>query len=247
MKFAWRRLPIVLIAVCPNVSLLGCQSKSVEQEIVHPEESTLREQIEAVARGKQDEIEIEATPISDEQLQGIAALTELRVLKLQKGVISDQALGALGNLSKLEQLVLRESPLTDVGAEILSGFPALRIVNLPQSHIGDEGIKSLSRIPNLELLRIGTDRDLTSEGLKHLCDAKKLRFVHLIGVELDDGALTPLSEIPSLESLYIDGSQFSDEAISALLRRRPGLHLHLDQRHHDTDPQASKHAHSPLK
>lgn len=247
MKCALRQVGLTVFVTTLGLLSVGCQTKGPEQKSAPSSEVSLQEQIEAVASGKQDSIEIEATAIRDEQLNPISSLTTLRVLKLQRGAVSDAGLRSIGSLPKLEQIVLRDSPVTDEGAEILSGFAALRIVNLPQSHIGDEGIKKLSRIPNLELLRIGTDRAISADGLKSLCDAKNLRFVHLIGVALEDGALTPLGEIPALESLYIDGSQFSDEAISALLRRRPGLHLHLDQRHHDSDPQASKHSHSISK
>ncbi len=243
LKSAPKCLLLVVAAICVSFAFVGCGTSKSPTNVGATTEATWKEQIQAVASGKQDEIVIEASVISDDQLSELTQLSGLRVLKLQKGVISDQGLRSLATLPKLEQLVLRDSPLTDMGAELLASFPSLKIVNLPQTHIGDDGIKSLSRIPNLELLRLGSDKPISAGALASLRDAKNLRFVHLIGIALSDDALTPLGEIPALESLYIDGAEFSDAALSELLKRRPGLHLHLDQRHHDSDPKSANHAH----
>lgn len=223
--------------------LAGCAEPTTSSPPIASFEPSWQDQIAEVANGKTDQIVVESVVISDLQLDQLAPLQGLHILKLQKGAITDQGVKSLASLPRLEQLVLRDSALTDLGAATLAAFPALRIVNLPQSQIGDEGIKHLAKIPHLELLRLGSNQPLSTEGLRRLSTAKELRFLHFIGIPLTDESLEPLGEIETLESLYIDGGSFSDEAISNLLKKRPALHMHFDQRHHDSDPKANDHRH----
>lgn len=224
--------------------LAGCRVRESEKS----QDSVLQAsewcaQVDAVRQGQSSEIEIQAQTITDIQLAELTEVENLEVLKLNRGSISDEGIRAIVSLPKLRQIVLRDSSLSNEGAKQLSQCKSLEIVNIPRSQFGDEAIKHLSQLPQLELLRIGTDRPLSADALKHLTNSKSLRFVHLIGVPLKDDALGPLGAIEGLESLYIDGGEFSDEALSDLLKRRPKLHLHLDQRHHDSDPKSKIHSH----
>lgn len=217
--------------------LFGCAKQSKAPAIANAEASW-SEQVSAVSQGKSDEILIEAAKIDDAQIADLSNLEGLKVLKLHQGSITDRGILALKSLKNLEQIVLRECPISDDGAAALVDLPAMRIVNLPQSEIGDEGLESLAKIRNLELLRLGTPYALSVEALTSLTEAKSLRFIHFIDVPLTDESLAPLSEIETLESLYVDGATFSDEALASLLKKRPKLHLHLDQKHHDSDPKS---------
>lgn len=232
---------IGLLAV--STLVVGCDRQSAQSPASSPPAATWNEQALAVSQGKQEQIVVEDAAITDRQLAELSQLDSLHILKVQQGVITDDGLKALATLPHLEQLVLRESPITNEGAKTLATFPALKILNLPQSQIDGSGLESLTEIPHLELLRIGTSRPIDADSLRKLKDAKHLRFLHFIGIPLSDDALTPLGEIETLESLYIDGASFSDEALSSLLKKRPGLHLHLDQKHHDSDPKSADHHH----
>jgi hypothetical protein len=231
---------VLILALIASFS--GCE-KSQFPPNQSEREMSWNDQVLAVARHESDEIVIDESEVKNHQLTDVAHLKSLRILKLHKGVISDDGLQTLASLPELEQLVLRECAITDAGAEILATFPALKILNLPQSQIGPQGLTELSKIRNLELLRFGTREPLHSNALRSLSNAKRLRFLHFIGVPLTDDSLDPLAEIDTLESLYVDGAEFSDQAISDLLEKRPGLHLHLDQKHHDSDPKSTDHRH----
>ena len=50
------------------------------------------------------------------------------------------------------------------------------------------------------------------------------------------GSLDAVAALPKLQSFYLDDSDVSEAALERLLLSRPGLHLHLDQRHLDRDP-----------
>jgi hypothetical protein len=232
-RFLWL-IPVVVL----GYSASGCTAKPKPSPV-----ESWSEQVRRVENEDEGEIYIENEPISDGQLRDAIHLSNLRSLRLHRGAITDEGLKTIANLPNLEELHLRESPITNAGAKTLTRFAALKIVNLPQSRIGDEGLKSLAQIVDLMMLRLGSDQGLSAAGLENLKKAKQLRFLHFINIPLQDDALVSLGEIETLESLYIDGASFSDEALSQLLKKRPGLHLHLDQRHHDSDPKAASHTH----
>lgn len=217
--------------------LWGCANQSKSPAIATPEASW-SEQVSAVSQGKSDEILVEAAKIDDTQMADLSKLHGLKVLKLQQGAITDRGVLSIKSQKNLEHIVLRNCPISDDGAAALADLPSLRIVNIPQSEIGDEGIEALAKIPRLELLRLGTPYALSAQALTRLTQAKNLRFIHFIGIPLTDESLSALSQIETLESLYVDGATFSDEALANLLKKRPKLHLHLDQQHHDSDPKS---------
>jgi hypothetical protein len=236
------QIPLWRIAVF--LTLMGCGGDDSKPRAI--EQATMpswSEQIEAVRQGQSKVIDIQLAAIRDEQLNELVDLEKLEVLKLNQGAITDEGLKSLASLPLLRQLVLRDSPLTDAGAETLAAFGSLQILNAPQTRIGDMGIEHLSRIKSLELLRLGSDQPISAAALRNLKNANSLRFIHFIGIPFNDDALGPLGDLENLESLYIDGCEFSDAALADLFQRRPNLHVHLDQKHADSDPKAAKHRH----
>ena len=71
----------------------------------------------------------------------------------------------------------------------------------------------------------------------------KLRLLQLINVAISDTGIAHLHSMKQLESFYLDGGTVSDDAIVDLIEAIPGLHVHIDQHHHDLDPQAHSHVH----
>ncbi|MFM7843031.1 MAG: hypothetical protein ACKPEY_02215, partial [Planctomycetota bacterium] len=67
-------------------------------------------------------------------------------------------------------------------------------------------------------------------------------FLHLIQVPITDAGLEHLQAATQLQSLYLDEAQVTDAGVERLLKHLPRLHLHLDQRHSDRDP--NRHSHS---
>jgi hypothetical protein len=77
--------------------------------------------------------------------------------------------------------------------------------------------------------------------MKTIRELPALKRLHLIDIPISDKGLAELTAIEQLESLYIDGGDFSDAALDELFRARPGLHVHLNQKHHDRDPRNHEH------
>ncbi|MFM7606973.1 MAG: hypothetical protein ACKO8Z_17470, partial [Prosthecobacter sp.] len=59
---------------------------------------------------------------------------------------------------------------------------------------------------------------------------------HLIDVPIGDRGLAALGRLEGLWNLYLDGAGVSDEEWVEYSRGCPGVHVHVDQAHHDRDP-----------
>jgi hypothetical protein len=63
-----------------------------------------------------------------------------------------------------------------------------------------------------------------------------LTSLHLIDVAIGDDGLDALAKAQTLQNLYLDGAGVSDAAWKRYFEARPGVHVHVDQAHHDRDP-----------
>ena len=205
-------------------------------------EASWDEQISAVQRGEGDRIEITQTVIGDEHLQQLNELTALRELILDKSNVTDAGLAPLKKLPNLDHLRLRGAKITDQGFHDICQLSSLKRLNLPQADLTDAGLAELPALDKLELLRLGSPR-VTNAGIEKIAAVKSIRWLHLIDIPVTDPALKSIAELPNLESLYLDGARISDDAYEQFFRVQPGLHLHIDQKHHDRDPHKAGHTH----
>ncbi|HWA99287.1 MAG TPA: hypothetical protein VG713_12375 [Pirellulales bacterium] len=240
--------PMVAIGCWPVLTIagvlqIGCNGRSrPSSDAAH--ERSFDEQIAAVRNGAGDRIELESQGLGDADLDRLAGLDNLRVVLLDNAAnsLSDAGLEKLARLPKLQHLRVRGGDFGDRGLAALAGCRELQILNLPVTHATDAGLAQLSRLPKLVQLRIGSPT-ITTAGLQSLEQFPELRRLHLIDVPVSDAGLAVLQQLPQLESLYLDGARASDSAYAALFRARPTLHVHINQSHHDHDPQHQTHAH----
>lgn len=233
--FASIILPTIIL---PFLLLPGC---SPPAETVEP---SLTDQLTAIRNGSTDLILLESTPLSDTDLDVFTNVPGLRILQLDhaENNLSGAGMAEIAKLTQLEHLRIRGSSIGDDGLKALSTMPNLRVLNLPQGKFTDAGLAQLKLLPKLQMLRIGSPQ-VTDEGIATLKDFPSLRRVHLIDIPITDRGLADLQSIPKLESLYLDGANISDAAVDELFRKRPNLHVHFNQVHHDRDPHKNDHPH----
>ena len=200
------------------------------------------QQAASVRAGDTDQILIEHAPFTDQEFQSLAGLENLRVLLIDDPTawFSATSLTAFNDLPKLEHLRHRGGGINDAALAQIARIQSLRILNLPRAEFSDAALTHLKTLPALEQLRFGSSQ-VTDAGMKTIAELPSLKRVHLITVPITDAGLTVLAAIPQLESLYIDGGNISDAAFDDLFRRRPTLHVHLNQQHHDRDPHSHPH------
>ena len=91
-------------------------------------------------------------------------------------------------------------------------------------------------MPALRNLRLGI-KDGNNRHGRAVATLSRLRTVHLIRVAITDEGLQALAKMPQLESLYLDDSSITDAGWTWLFEENPQLHVHINQKHHDRDPQ----------
>jgi hypothetical protein len=225
------------LAVClvTAVAAAGCGSRPAPTATERPEaRPAFAAQVAAVRTGRASGIVVTQPPAFEdwESLRGLAGLREVVV---EDGA-DDRAAAILATLPDLERLVLRRSPLSDAGFAALAGCPRLRDLNVPQAGCTAAGVRSLASLGSLRSLRLGGPRLAGAEVGDAVAELARLRSLHLIDVPLGDGGLAALQRLEGLWNLYLDGAGVSDEAWGEYFRVRPGVHVHVDQAHHDRDP-----------
>lgn len=165
---------------------------------------------------------------------------QLDTVLIDQGIVTGEGLAKIAELPGLQHLRLRLSPITDEDLQPLLQCPELWLINLPHSELTDEGIRSLAELPKLKQLRLGSKK-LTDDCCRVITQLEKLRGLHLIGVPVTDDGIKVLVELPHLESLYLDDSAVTDEGWDWVFRNHPQLHVHINQSHHDRDPQSHQH------
>lgn len=197
-------------------------------------EATFAEQLELVLRKQSATILLEQHPITAEDFASIPTDSNLQVVKVD--VASEHTESSIAHLIKAKELVhLRLTGKLDAGCVAqLAKLSQLKILNLPQSEISDADLIQLAKLPKLIQLRIESHQ-VTDASIQELAKSTSLLRLHLIGCPITDNAVALLGEIPQLESLYLDNIAFSDAAIEKLIAKRPELHLHLNQLHHQSD------------
>jgi len=204
-------------------------------------EPTFAEQAAAVRAGTSARIRVADRALTEEEWEEVAGLEGLSHLDLQEGVADDAKAIVLARLPRLERLVLRESPLGDEGFRHLAACHTLRDINLPQARCTLAGLAALAELPRLKNLRLGSPA-LCPEGKggaelgMTLLQFPALRSLHLIDVVVGDAGLEGVARYDGLWNLYIDGAGISDEAWERYFALHPEVHVHVDQAHHDRDP-----------
>lgn len=235
---------LLLFILASALSLLGCTPPdAATPSTIAITKPTLAEQLHAIRAGTTDILHIEEAPWQDDDLDQLTDVAGLRILQLDdlNNRLTDAGMAKIAKLDGLEHLRIRGGAIGDEGLKSLSTMPNLRGFNLPQGRFTNAGIAQLKSLPKLQMLRIGSPH-VTDEGIAHFKNFPSLARVHLIDIPITDRGLADLQSLPKLESLYLDGANISDAAVDRLFEKRPDLHVHFNQAHHDRDPHKHEHA-----
>jgi len=231
---------LMLLCAFGAMAESGCGSRAEgDSASVEP---ALSVQVGLVRAGESDQIQIEQSPLGDSDLESVADLSSLRVLLIDHPNSRFSAIGLkrLAGLPSLEQLRIRGAGIDDAALAQLAEIKTLRVLNLPQGAFSDEALAHLRSLAHLEQLRFGSPH-VTSAGMQTIAELTELKRLHLINVPITDEGIKEFATMEQLESLYLDGANVSDAALDELFQKRPKLHVHLNQQHHDRDPHGHPH------
>jgi hypothetical protein len=199
-------------------------------------EETFAAAMAYLIRSGEDTIRLDDFHATDAHLEILANVERLRIIRIDGGSLSPASGRLLAAMPHLEQLHLRGIPIDSALLDAISHSTSLWLLNLSSLEASPEAVERLSRMPRLRQLRLATDAG-SNQYASAVAASKGLRSVHLIGVKVNNDGLKSLATLPHLESLYLDDSVVTDEGWVWLFDNHPQLHVHIDQQHHDRDPQ----------
>ena len=152
---------------------------------------------------------VENGNLTDDALQHLPKLPNLRVLLLSDTQATDSSMLHLAALSKLEYLYMWDvSNVSDEGVHNLVELKELRKIHLSNSQITDESMRVFAALPKLETLHL-QENCFSNDALMHISAASNLRaFAIGLGKNtIDDDGLVYLKDLTKLEQIGLQGSR----------------------------------------
>ena len=188
------------------------------------------------AKSGGDAIRLDDFQATDDHFLLLAQFERLRVIRVDGGQLTPVGARALATMPHLEQLHLRGIAVDDATLDEIAKSPRLWLLNIVDAKVSAEAVARLALMPKLRQLRLGVAGG-GHEYADAVASVERLRTVHLIGIAVRNSGLKRLAEMPVLESLYLDDCAVTDEGWEWLFENKTHLHVHIDQKHHDRDPQ----------
>jgi hypothetical protein len=183
-----------------------------------------------------DTIRLDQDQITDTEIQTLSEVERLRVIRIDRGELTPIGGRSLASMPHLEQLHLRHVDIDDATLDAIAQSQSLWLLNLSSVKASSDAVERLATMPRLRQLRLviaGGHNSYASA----VAAIRRLRSVHLVGVRVTNEGLKSLASLPYLESLYLDDTIITDDGWMWLFENQPQLHVHVDQKHHDRDPQ----------
>jgi uncharacterized protein (TIGR02996 family) len=180
-----------------------------------------REEMEALSRlDLLRELHLHGTQLDDDGFEPLGRLANLERLCLHGQEAKGRGLAHLSRLPRLETLIIGSLPSAD-GSELrgyllaLESWPALKELFLRNNRLGGEAIAPLGRLRQLESL--GLDGNpIRDDDLAHLSGLVKLKWLNLEGTEVTGAGLVHLRKLASLEVLKTEHMPDADAAAPIL-------------------------------
>ncbi len=147
--------------------------------------------------------------VTDEQLERLAGLSNLRELRLSSHKITDTGLCSIATLKNLRMLSIRGASFTNKGLEALSHLTELRELRISSSSITSSGLRHIATFTHLRILGLHGKR-ITDRGLRHLQSLTNLRELDLRSTSIRGWGLRYLDGLANLRSLDLSSTKVGD-------------------------------------
>ncbi len=164
------------------------------------------------------------TSISDNALEYVSKMSELRKLDIRGTWVTGRTLDQLVACRDLEVLDLSWTHIRHQYLANLAGFEHLKELKLSNTQIGDEGCEPLARLPALEILDVSRT-NVTDAGMKHLANCRRLQQLDISFTSVTDQGLERLSKCASLKALALRNTAATPNGLRPLSGRFPPVKL----------------------
>jgi len=170
-------------------------------------------------------LEIGCRDLKVTQIESLAKLPQLSVLRLTRVILDDEAFLALPAIPELKELEFQADELTDEGIARITAFPALQSLALARSRLTDAGLSHVASLKHLKSLSLEDCAGVTSAGMQHLVGLAELRHLTLRGTAVRVDGLTQLAANRKLTKLNILTTQASAADIEKLRKSLPNCEI----------------------
>lgn len=163
-------------------------------------------------------LNISFTRVSDNCVESLLKMKQLRTLILWKDKITDAGLEKLSKSRSIRFLELRETPTSDLGLKHLSKMNSLSTLNLASTRITDAGLANLESLNGLTMLDLAGNK-ITDVGLDKLLALPRMTFLNLSNTSVSDRGLAKLCDLKNLRKLWLrDLTGVTDASIPVLAK-----------------------------
>ena len=161
-----------------------------------------------------EHLQISSYPaITDDCLQSIGRLTNLKVLHLQGDKITDGGLRQLSGLTQLKELQVHA---TQANGAFLSSLADAPLEQLTVSRLTDEAAQELTQFPNLTRPYV-YDSPMTEQGFAAIYGLRRLKSLRLRNCSnIPSAALTGLAKMRSLTALDLLEMPVGDDTLELI-------------------------------
>ncbi len=142
-------------------------------------------------------------------------------------LVTDDDLQQLKRLPQLRTLYLAGALITDAGVEHLAEITQLEVLNLSATRVTDAGLNHLKALTHLWSL--GLDHaDVTDAGLQHLRGLTQLQELGLNHTNVTDAGLENLKGLTQLRWLDLRWTKVTEEGVKRLQKALPNCRFYTD-------------------
>ncbi len=165
------------------------------------------------------QMDLSESDISDQDVQVLAGMRELRHLLVNDTQVGDALLAAVSGLPNLETLDLSRTKITAGGLAKWKPPASLKTLMLIECEIAPGALSCLENHPKLETLRL-CDTKTDSKCLQELGTIVTLDELDLSGTLIDDACISAMIEFPGVLDLRVADTRFSEEGVWALAKQK---------------------------
>jgi len=149
--------------------------------------------------------------------QAIGKLTSIAWIRLVGPTITDEYVEALSGLTNLKIVDFENSNITDRSLEILKACPEIHTLDLRRNlGLTDNAIKLFAEFPKLQTLNI-LYNGFTESSLYDLDQLQSVRILDLRALPVTDGVLMFIADMENLEEIYIRSNSVTNAGIAELV------------------------------
>ncbi|MBQ4141985.1 MAG: hypothetical protein IJD43_00740 [Thermoguttaceae bacterium] len=162
--------------------------------------------------------------ISDDGVNQLAGLKNMRKLNLRGNYLGSDALKACVNMPELTQLIVSENVIDDEGAKYLEGLTKLDHLDLWANNLSDAGLDSIVKITSLKRLSLVANQ-ISDEGVAKLTALTNLEDLDLAETMITDACIESLKKMTSLKKVSFRATGISDAALAELSAALPNCQV----------------------